>query len=267
MRREQTARLVIKKQARALSLPQRLAIHGNAVRVGHVERGRIDDFAIHAHPPRFDPCFGRAARGEPGARDHLGDARAAPGTIIWLVSHLQSSPLRPRRDSKVALACRDALGSRTRRVMGNMRTQSFMGLALEQARAAAAAGEVPIGCVVVAHGRVIAEAGNRTLIDRDPTAHAELIALRQAMRALGSERLIDCDLHVTLEPCTMCAAAISLARIRRLYYGASDPKGGAVENGVRFFSAPTCLHRPEVVGGIAEQEAATLLRGFFVARR
>ena len=148
-----------------------------------------------------------------------------------------------------------------------MRTQSFMELALEQARAAGEAGEVPVGCVIVSNGRAIAQAGNRTFVDRDPTAHAEMLALRQAARALGSERLIDCDLYVTLEPCTMCAAAISLARIRRLYYGAGDPKGGAVENGVRFFSAPGCLHRPELFGGIGEREAATLLREFFVARR
>ena len=149
----------------------------------------------------------------------------------------------------------------------NMRTQTFMELALEQARAAADAGEVPIGCVIVWDGRAIAQAGNRTLVDRDPTAHAELLAIRRAAQALGSERLVDCDLYVTLEPCTMCAAAISLARIRRLYYGAGDPKGGAVENGVRFFSAPTCLHRPEVFGGIGESEAAALLRTFFAARR
>jgi tRNA(adenine34) deaminase len=148
-----------------------------------------------------------------------------------------------------------------------MRTQSFMELALEAARAAAAAGEAPIGCVVVSEGRVVAQAGNRTLLDLDPTAHAELLALRAAARALGSERLVDCDLYVTLEPCTMCAAAISFARIRRLYFGAADPKGGAVENGVRFFSAATCLHRPEVFGGIGEREAAALLREFFAARR
>ena len=108
---------------------------------------------------------------------------------------------------------------------------------------------------------------DRTLAERDPTAHAEIVAIRRAAAALGSERLVDCDLYVTLEPCTMCAAAISFARIRRLYYGASDPKGGAVESGVRFFSAPTCLYRPEVYGGIAETEAAALLREFFTARR
>ena len=148
-----------------------------------------------------------------------------------------------------------------------MPTDSFMEAALAEARAAAAAGEVPIGCVIVCDGDVIAQAGNRTLADRDPTAHAEMVAIRRAADALGSERLTDCDLYVTLEPCTMCAAAISFARIRRLYYGAADPKGGAVESGVRYFSAATCLHRPEVYGGIGESEAAALLREFFVARR
>ena len=144
---------------------------------------------------------------------------------------------------------------------------SFMDLALNEARAAKAAGEVPVGCVVVRDGAAIARAGNRTLAERDPTAHAELLAIRAAAKALGSERLTDCDLYVTLEPCAMCTAAISFARIRRLYYGAADPKGGAVEHGVRFFQSPTCHHRPEVYGGIGESEAATLLRGFFEARR
>ena len=144
---------------------------------------------------------------------------------------------------------------------------SFMDIAMQQARAAEARGEVPVGCVIVRDGTVLAAAGNRTLADRDPTAHAEMVAIRRAAEALGSERLTDCDLYVTLEPCTMCAAAISFARIRRLYYGAADPKGGAVENGVRYFSAPTCLHRPEVYGGIGESEAAELLRSFFAARR
>jgi tRNA(adenine34) deaminase len=142
-----------------------------------------------------------------------------------------------------------------------------MDLALEQARAAAAAGEVPVGCVVVRNGAVIAKTHNRTLADRDPTAHAEMLAVRAAAAALGSERLTDCDLYVTLEPCAMCAAAMAFARIRRLYYGAADPKGGAVENGVRFFASPTCHHRPEVYGGIGEAEAAALLTDFFRARR
>ena len=142
-----------------------------------------------------------------------------------------------------------------------------MDQALDLARAAAAAGEVPVGCVVVRNGDVIAGAGNRTLTDRDPTAHAEMLAIRQAARTLGSERLADCDLYVTLEPCAMCAGAISFARIRRLYYGAADPKGGAVDNGVRFFAAATCHHRPEVYAGIGESEASALLKDFFKDRR
>jgi len=142
-----------------------------------------------------------------------------------------------------------------------------MDMALAEARLAAAEGEVPVGCVVVRDGAVIARARNRTIADHDPTAHAEMLAIRTAAAALGSERLTDCDLYVTLEPCAMCAGALSFARIRRLYYGAADPKGGAVDNGVRFFAAPTCHHRPEVYGGLAEQEAAALLRGFFAERR
>ncbi len=144
---------------------------------------------------------------------------------------------------------------------------SFMDMALDEARVAQARGEVPVGCVVVREGVVIARTGNRTVTDHDPTAHAELLALRAAAAAIGSERLTDCDLYVTLEPCAMCAGAMSFARIRRLYYGAADPKGGAVDNGVRFFSAPTCHHRPEVYGGVSESEASVLLKDFFVARR
>jgi tRNA(adenine34) deaminase len=148
-----------------------------------------------------------------------------------------------------------------------MTESPVMPAAIDQAKDAAAAGEVPVGCVIVRAGAIIARARNRTLADHDPTAHAEMLAIRAAAEALGSERLIDCDLYVTLEPCTMCAAAISFARIRRLYYGAADPKGGAVEHGVRFFAAPTCHHRPEVYGGIAEAEASELLKKFFRARR
>ena len=143
----------------------------------------------------------------------------------------------------------------------------FMEIALEEARAAGARGEVPVGCAIVRGGEVIARAGNRTIADRDPTSHAELVAIRAAAAKLGSERLTDCELYVTLEPCAMCAAAMSFARIRRLYFGASDPKGGAVENGVRFFSAPTCHHRPEIYGGINESDCAALLKDFFQARR
>jgi len=142
-----------------------------------------------------------------------------------------------------------------------------MDLALKAAETAGKSGEVPIGCVVVREGVVIASAGNRTLTDRDPTAHAEMLAIREAAHKIGSERLVDCDLYVTLEPCAMCAAAISFARLRRLYYGAADPKGGAVESGVRFFASPTCHHVPEVYSAIGEREAAMLLREFFSARR
>jgi len=144
---------------------------------------------------------------------------------------------------------------------------SFMDMALEEAGATGERGEVPIGCVVVRDSAVIARAGNRTLADRDPTAHAELVAIREAARVLGSERLDGCDLYVTLEPCAMCAGAIAFARIRRLYYGAADPKGGAVDNGVKFFASPACHHRPEVYGGLAEAEASALLKRFFAERR
>lgn len=148
-----------------------------------------------------------------------------------------------------------------------MTAASFMDLALKAAEKAGKSGEVPIGCVIVRDQEVIATAGNRTLADRDPTAHAEILAIRQAAEIIGSERLTNCDLYVTLEPCTMCAAAISFARIRRLYYGAADPKGGAVNSGVRFFASPTCHHAPEVYSAVGESVSAALLRGFFQARR
>jgi tRNA(adenine34) deaminase len=151
--------------------------------------------------------------------------------------------------------------------MNDLSQPSFMQQALAAAREAGATGEVPVGCVIVRGGTILAQARNRTLADRDPTAHAELLAIRAAARAIASERLVDCDLYVTLEPCAMCAAAMAFARIRRVYYGAADPKGGAVENGVRFFSSPTCHHRPEVYAGIGEAEAAALLRDFFRERR
>ena len=142
-----------------------------------------------------------------------------------------------------------------------------MDLAFEEARNAQNRGEVPIGCVIVKNGEIVARAGNRTIADHDPTAHAELLAIRAAAKALGNERLGDCDLYVTLEPCAMCAGAISFARIRRLYFAAPDPKGGAVEHGPRFFAQPTCHHAPEVYSGIGEAEAAEMLRVFFKGRR
>ncbi|MGO9741780.1 MAG: nucleoside deaminase [Roseiarcus sp.] len=142
-----------------------------------------------------------------------------------------------------------------------------MSVAFAEARAADARGEAPIGAAIVRDGVVIARAGNRTRENADPTAHAEMLAIRAAAAAVGNERLVGCDLYVTLEPCAMCAGAISHARIRRLYFAAADPKGGAVEHGPRFFSQPTSLHAPEVYGGIRETEAAELLRAFFRARR
>ncbi|SCW71114.1 nucleoside deaminase [Ancylobacter rudongensis] len=145
--------------------------------------------------------------------------------------------------------------------------RDFMRLALSEAARAAARGEVPVGAVLVKDGTVLAADGNRTRELSDPTAHAEMLVMRAAAVRLGNDRLTDCDLYVTLEPCTMCAGAISFARLRRVYYGAADPKGGAVESGVRFFAQPTCHHRPDVYGGLGESEAASLLRGFFAGRR
>ena len=144
-----------------------------------------------------------------------------------------------------------------------------MDLALAQARAAAAAGEVPVGAVLIeaASGRILAETRNRIEELNDPTAHAEVLAIRAGAALMDSPRLPACDLYVTLEPCPMCAGAIAFARLRRVYYGAADPKGGAVDHGVRLFEQPTCHHRPEVYGGIGEGEAAELLREFFQARR
>ena len=144
-----------------------------------------------------------------------------------------------------------------------------MDLALAEAEAARDRGEVPVGAVVVDErtGAVLAQAGNETEATHDPTAHAEMLAIRAAAAARGTARLVDCDIYVTLEPCAMCAQAIAFARLRRLYFGAADPKGGGVEHGARIFQQPTCHHRPEVIGGIQESRAAALLREFFEARR
>lgn len=146
-------------------------------------------------------------------------------------------------------------------------TNGFMAAALDEARAAGERGEVPIGAVVVSDGTIVARAGNETRALNDITAHAEVLAIRRAAAAIGDERLMGADLYVTLEPCTMCAAAISFARIRRLYYGAEDPKGGGVDNGVRFYAQPTCHHAPEVYAGIGETSSAELLKRFFQSRR
>jgi len=148
------------------------------------------------------------------------------------------------------------------------REDTIWALAFQEARTAAEAGEVPVGAVLTApDGTIVASAGNRTLRDHDPTAHAEVLAIRYACKAAGSERLPGYDLYITLEPCPLCAAAISFARIRRLYYGASDPKSGAVENGVQYFADPTCHHAPDVYAGFHDREAAELLRAFFKSKR
>lgn len=163
-----------------------------------------------------------------------------------------------------------ASGDNDRELIGKQaesRVQSFMDAALAEAAAAAGRGEVPVGAVVVRDGEIVGRAGNRTLELSDPTAHAEMLAVRAAAAALGSERLVGCDLYVTLEPCAMCAGAISFARLRRLYYGASDEKGGAVDHNVRFFASSGCHHAPEVYSGIGESAAADLLRAFFRERR
>ena len=152
-------------------------------------------------------------------------------------------------------------------ILGIVKTNQFMETALDEARLAGERGEVPIGAVVVVDGGIIASAGNRTRELNDVTAHAEIAAIRLACEKLGQERLVGADLYVTLEPCTMCAAAISFARIRRLYYGAEDPKGGAVDNGVRFYAQPTCHHAPDVYSGLNESEAASMLKDFFAQKR
>ena len=146
-------------------------------------------------------------------------------------------------------------------------TNRFMEIALAEARAAGERGEVPVGAVLVLDGTVVARSGNRTRAENDVTAHAEVAVIREASRTLGQERLTGADLYVTLEPCTLCAAAISFARIRRLYYGAEDPKGGAVDTGVRFFAQPTCHHAPDVYSSLRGMEAAEILKDFFAGRR
>ncbi len=151
--------------------------------------------------------------------------------------------------------------------MNRTRRPDFMSVALDEARSASQRGEVPVGAVVVLDNRILTRAGNRTRELNDPTAHAEILAIREACQRLGSERIGEADLYVSLEPCAMCAAAISFARIRRLYFAASDEKGGAVVNGPRFFSSPTCHHTPDIYSGFAETEAAEILKDFFRSKR
>ncbi len=160
-----------------------------------------------------------------------------------------------------------ATATRLQKAGSLQNTASFMDIALAEAGKAAARGEVPVGAVLVRDGEIIAQDGNRTLELNDPTAHAEILVIRAACAQLGSQRLPGCDLYVTLEPCAMCTAAISFTRIERLYYGASDEKGGGVDHGTRFFSSPTCHHAPEVYSGIGEVKAAEILKAFFRERR
>jgi tRNA(adenine34) deaminase len=157
--------------------------------------------------------------------------------------------------------------SHARMMQQTINPTDAMQIAFDEAAAAAARGEVPVGAAIMRRGVLLARAGNRTREWHDPTAHAELIAIRMAAEALGNERLIDADLYVTLEPCAMCAGGISHARLRRIYFAAPDEKAGAVENGVRFFHQPSCLHAPEVYGGLRESEAAAMLRAFFAIKR
>jgi tRNA(adenine34) deaminase len=175
-------------------------------------------------------------------------------------------PRLPQRAASLGAFLCKAFGMENYVVIGHLGTDP-MSCAFLEARAAMARGEVPVGAVIVRNGAIISRAGNQTLKDKDPTAHAEIMAIRLACRVESTERLSGCDLYVTLEPCAMCAAAISFARLRRLYFAAPDPKGGGVEHGPRFFAQPTCHHSPEIYGGIRESEAAGLLSSFFVARR
>jgi tRNA(adenine34) deaminase len=175
-------------------------------------------------------------------------------------------PRLPQRAASLGAFLCKAFGMENYVVIGHLGTDP-MSCAFLEARAAMARGEVPVGAVIVRNGAIISRAGNQTLKDKDPTAHAEIMAIRLACRVESTERLSGCDLYVTLEPCAMCAAAISFTRLRRLYFAAPDPKSGGVEHGTRFFAQPTCHHAPEIYGGIRESEAAGLLTSFFMAHR
>ncbi len=212
-------------------------------------------------PAWFIPCV--------GASQTVPDSTPVSGNAAWRSRSLHLTAQRaPDAIGNGGLPRSVVLLPRARAAMTSHAPRSHMQAALAQAEAAAARGEVPVGAVLVgSDGRVLARAGNRTRELADPTAHAELLAIREACRALGSERLDGTDLYVTLEPCPMCAAAISFARIRRLYFGALDPKGGGVEHGARIFTQPTCHHAPQVYGGIEETRAGDLLRSFFSSRR
>ena len=284
-RGDEAAGFMEQKKPRALGRGEPLAVDPDVVDVADVESRALQNLAVDAHSARGDPRFGVAARAEAGAGHHLGDA-ALPLGLPACVSSLMLDhfrwPTLPHCLERGSVLSPNARSRQIENIFrgaecpgageslapnGAEENLDPMSLAFAEARAASARGEAPIGAALVRDGAVIARAGNRTRELADPTAHAELLVIRSAAAALGSERLAGCDLYVTLEPCAMCAGAMSHARIRRLYYAAPDPKGGAVDHGPRFFSQPTCLHAPEVYGGIRESEAAAMLKAFFAAKR
>lgn len=269
---------------------QWFAINFDAVLGCYIEGRTCQDLAVYTNTSIIDPCLGLATGAKTGARNSTGDThgtgnRRALGLVGRTVARPRFLPgfwtstgflvrlwfcgffvfiawAHCDTSFEYLMVCGEIS------VMTFVRPEGYMEIALEEARLAAGRGEVPVGAVIVnADGAIVAQAGNETIAAGDPTAHAEILAIRRACAALGSERLSDCDLYVTLEPCAMCAAAISFARIRRLYFGAQDIKGGGVENGVRFFNAPSCHHAPEVYSGIDEVRAGEMLKEFFRLRR
>ena len=256
MRRDQPGRLVISPQPRPLRLRQLFAVDPDVIVGPDVDRRAGKDLTVDRDPALGDPALGVATRAQTRARDNLCDP-------LWLASCWR---FRGGVCDGAGMHGDNDIGRAGG--LGNRPVPSTMRRALDEAAAAAGEGEVPVGAVLVdAAGAVVAASGNRVERDRDPTAHAELLVVREGAARLELKRLEDCDLYVTLEPCPMCAAAIALARIRRLYFAAWDPKGGGVEHGPRIFDQPTCHHRPEVYGGIGERAASRLLRQFFRARR
>lgn len=276
------ARLMIQEKASTFRFRQGLAVEQHLILVADIERRAIDDLAVDADAAGGDEVLGVAARGNAGTRHALGQTLAGEFLLVLARAFRGKAARRPGGAAvgfaivwhEKGFAAKRGLPEGLARgapLSGKMmagETENPWDAAFAAARAALAAGEVPIGAVVVApDGAIVGRGGNRTLSDCDPSAHAEIVALRQACREAQSARLPEYDLYVTLEPCPMCAAAISFARIRRLYFAAFDPKGGAVENGVRFYEDPSCHHVPECYGGIRESEAAALLKSFFVPRR
>ena len=279
---DEAAGLVEQEKASALGRAEPHAVDPHVVGVGHVVGGTFERLAVHRHAASGDPGLRLAARAQARPRHHLGDAAAFAnfrlrlGVVAHGLVRIHSAPAglpgedacpKPEGARSPVEKARPEFERRGVRWRATAEASDPMSVAFGEARAAEARGEAPIGAALVRDGVVVARAGNRTRELADPTAHAELLVIREAAAAIGSERLVGCDLYVTLEPCAMCAGAISHARIRRLYYAAPDPKGGAVDHGPRFFSQPTCHHAPEVYGGIRESEAAAMLRAFFGARR